>query len=81
MTTFNMQGRNVYITGESYAGQYIPYIADYMLNQTNTTYYNVKGIQINDPSIGPDSVLIEGQYKILLMLQALPMTDFQQLLQ
>ena len=61
MTTFNLTNRDVYITGESYAGQYIPYIADYFLNQTNKEYYNVKGIQINDPSIGPDSVLIEGK--------------------
>lgn len=59
MTTFNLTGRKVYITGESYAGQYIPYIAQYMLEQNNTDYYNVAGIQINDPSIGPDSVLIE----------------------
>lgn len=59
MTTFNMTGRKVYITGESYAGQYIPYIASYMLDQNNTDYYNVKGIQINDPSIGLDDVLIE----------------------
>ena len=60
MTTFNMTGRKVYITGESYAGQYIPYIASYMLDQNDTQYYNVKGIQINDPSIGLDSVLIQG---------------------
>lgn len=61
MTTFNLIGSDVYITGESYAGQYIPYIADYFLDQNNTDYYNVKGIQINDPSIGLDSVLIDGQ--------------------
>lgn len=59
MTTFNLTGRKVYLTGESYAGQYIPYIASYMLDQNNTDYYNVKGIQINDPSIGVDSVLIQ----------------------
>lgn len=68
MTTFNMTGRKVYLTGESYAGQYIPYIASYMLDQNNTDYYNVKGIQINDPSIGPDSVLIEGRYSLSLLL-------------
>ena len=61
MPTFNLTGRDVYLTGESYAGQYIPYIADYMLDQNNTDYYNVKGIQINDPSIGLDpSVLLDG---------------------
>lgn len=60
MTTFNMTGRSVYLTGESYAGQYIPYIANYFLDQNNTDYYNVKGIQINDPSIGVDAVLTQG---------------------
>lgn len=57
MTTFNMTGRKVYVTGESYAGMYVPYIAQYMLQQNDTDYYNVKGIQINDPSINDDAVL------------------------
>ena len=30
-----------------------------MLNTSDKKYYNVKGIQINDPSIGSDSVLID----------------------
>ncbi|OAL20240.1 hypothetical protein AYO20_11512 [Fonsecaea nubica] len=59
MTTFNLTGRKVYLTGESYAGQYIPYIASYMIDQNNTDFYNVAGIQINDPSIGLNSVLNE----------------------
>ena len=61
MTTFNLTGNKVYLTGESYAGQYIPYIASYMLDQNDTEYYNVKGIQINDPSIGEDAVVIYGE--------------------
>jgi carboxypeptidase D len=55
-----MQGRKVYITGESYAGQYIPYIAAGMLDKNNSTYFNVKGVQINDPSINNDNVMIYG---------------------
>lgn len=54
--TFDMYGYDVYLTGESYAGQMIPYIADYFLNQTDfgsyNGYYNVKGIQLFDPAIG-----------------------------
>lgn len=68
MTTFNMTGRKVYLSGESYAGQYIPYIASYMLDLNNTDYYNVKGIQINDPSIGDDSVLIEGMWALRITI-------------
>jgi carboxypeptidase D len=59
--TFSMQGYKIYITGESYAGQYIPYLADGMLNRKDTTYFNLKGIQINDPSINEDNVMIYGQ--------------------
>ena len=70
MTTFNMTGRKVYITGESYAGQMIPYIASYMLDQNNTEYYNVKGIQINDPSIGIDD-LVEGMSKNKLFMSSM----------
>ncbi|KAH8429279.1 putative serine carboxypeptidase (CpdS) [Aspergillus melleus] len=56
--TFGLHGRKVYLTGESYAGQYIPYIASAMLDEEDEKYYNVKGIQINDPSINDDAVMI-----------------------
>ncbi|RDW87475.1 putative serine-type carboxypeptidase F [Coleophoma crateriformis] len=56
--TFEMEGYSVYLTGESYAGQYIPYIASGMLDENNTEYFNVKGVQINDPSINYDDTLI-----------------------
>ncbi|KAJ9312527.1 hypothetical protein DTO271D3_7229 [Paecilomyces variotii] len=58
MDTFELQGRKVYITGESYAGMYVPYIAASMLDKNDTKYFNVKGIQINDPSINEDDTLI-----------------------
>jgi carboxypeptidase D len=63
--TFSMQGYKVYITGESYAGQYIPYIAGGMLDTNDTTYYNVKGVQINDPSMNDDSVMIYCKWSCL----------------
>lgn len=59
--TFGMQGYKVYITGESYAGQYIPYLAEGFLKQNDTKHFNLKGIQINDPSINDDSVMIYGK--------------------
>lgn len=67
MTTFNLTNRKVYITGESYAGQYIPYIAQYMLEQNDTCYYDVAGIQINDPSIGLDAVVTEGMLRVFFI--------------
>jgi carboxypeptidase D len=62
--TFAMQGYKVYITGESYAGQYIPYIASSMLDEEDSEYFNVKGININDPSINDDNTLIYGKHAI-----------------
>ncbi|TKY87297.1 hypothetical protein EX895_003974 [Sporisorium graminicola] len=55
--TFDLQNRSVYITGESYAGQYVPNIASSMLDENNKEYFNVTGIMIYDPSINTDAVL------------------------
>ncbi|KAH8757269.1 carboxypeptidase 4 [Diaporthe sp. PMI_573] len=65
--TFNLTNRDVYITGESYAGKYIPYIAEAMLdaNDTEPGYYNVQGTMLIDPAISPDVALVE-----------IPMLDF-----
>ncbi|KAH8897494.1 serine carboxypeptidase 1 [Thozetella sp. PMI_491] len=49
--TFSMHGYKVYITGESYAGMYCPYIASAMLNAEDKTYFNMSGMLIYDPSI------------------------------
>jgi carboxypeptidase D len=57
MKTFELTGKNVYITGESYAGRYVPFIADAMLEKNDTEYYNVKGAMIYDPSVAEDSLL------------------------
>ncbi|KAL1641109.1 hypothetical protein SLS58_006383 [Diplodia intermedia] len=54
--TFDTHGSEVYITGESYAGFYVPYVANEFLNRNDTDYYNLAGIAINDPIIG-DEVL------------------------
>ncbi|KAL9089402.1 MAG: hypothetical protein Q9165_005723 [Trypethelium subeluteriae] len=53
---FQLQNRKVYVTGESYAGQYVPYIADAMLSQNDSTYFDVNGIIVYDPSIGYDGI-------------------------
>lgn len=54
--TFSLHSRKIYITGESYAGFYIPYIADAMLNKEDTTYYGVDSIMIYDPSTSTAAV-------------------------
>ena len=50
VATFGLHNRKVYITGESYAGMYVPYIANYFLEQNDTTNFDVNGIMIYDPS-------------------------------
>ncbi|KAI1842811.1 hypothetical protein JX266_010987 [Neoarthrinium moseri] len=52
MDTFDLHHRKIYLTGESYAGFYVPYISDGFLKENDTEYFNIKGIAINDPLIG-----------------------------
>ncbi|EXA29420.1 hypothetical protein FOVG_19087 [Fusarium oxysporum f. sp. pisi HDV247] len=54
--TFDMKGATTYITGESYAGFYVPYIADAFITANDDDYYKLGGVAINDPIIG-DSAL------------------------
>ncbi|KAH8656844.1 Alpha/Beta hydrolase protein [Ilyonectria robusta] len=49
---FELHGATTYITGESYAGYYIPYIADAFITAKDDTYYKLGGVAINDPIIG-----------------------------
>jgi carboxypeptidase D len=55
--TFALQNRKIYITGESYAGMYVPHIASAMLDTNNTKYYNLEGTLIYDPSINTDAIM------------------------
>ncbi|CAM1508949.1 Fc.00g026880.m01.CDS01 [Cosmosporella sp. VM-42] len=54
--TFTLQGYKVYISGESYAGMYCPYIASAMLDTKDKTYFDVKGMLIYDPSISAGAI-------------------------
>ena len=56
MDTFALQGFTVYITGESYAGYYVSYIADAMFTANDKEYYNISSIMIYDPSLSSDAV-------------------------
>ncbi|KAF3931168.1 hypothetical protein ABW19_dt0201273 [Dactylella cylindrospora] len=62
---FDLHGKRIWITGESYAGKYIPYIADAMFNRKDTKYFNIKGTLLYDPSIGYD-----------LLQQSIPAYEF-----
>lgn len=51
-----LKGAKTYLTGESYAGMYVPYIANSFLAQNDTQYFNLGGIAINDPVIGSSNL-------------------------
>lgn len=59
--TFDLHYRKIYVIGESYAGQYIPYIAEGMLDANDPKYFNLRGIQLNDPYINEQDVMIQGK--------------------
>ncbi|KAI9703449.1 MAG: hypothetical protein M1820_005922 [Bogoriella megaspora] len=54
---FDIQNYKIYVTGESYAGRYVPYISAQMLDQNDTTYYDLSGALVYDPCIGSFDVV------------------------
>ncbi|KAF8520026.1 Alpha/Beta hydrolase protein [Hysterangium stoloniferum] len=46
-----LKGKKFYITGESYAGNYVPYIANYIYENPGIVDLALQGIWINDPSL------------------------------
>lgn len=43
--TFGIKNFKIYVTGESYAGRYVPYISLAMLEKNNTEYFDLSGEQ------------------------------------
>ena len=48
LNEFNLKGRDFYISGESYAGIYIPFLAKHMLEDSSSDKVNLKGILIGN---------------------------------
>jgi carboxypeptidase D len=53
---FELYHWKTYVTGESYAGFYVPYIADSFIHADDKKYFNLAGISINDPIIGDETI-------------------------
>ncbi|TDZ13450.1 putative serine carboxypeptidase [Colletotrichum spinosum] len=51
METFGTKGRKTYLTGESYAGHYIPYIGDAMIKSDQSEDYSLSGAMMFSPYI------------------------------
>ncbi|EME44633.1 hypothetical protein DOTSEDRAFT_88719 [Dothistroma septosporum NZE10] len=49
---FGIKNYKIYVTGESYAGRYVPYIAAAMIDRNSTKHFDVRGALLYDPCIG-----------------------------
>ncbi|KAI9823131.1 MAG: hypothetical protein M1832_002574 [Thelocarpon impressellum] len=56
LDTFGLANKKIYITGESYAGYYVPYIADAMFRADDKKHFDVQGTMIYDPSTSSDAI-------------------------
>ena len=48
LNEFNLKQKDFYVSGESYAGVYIPYLAKYILNDQSSDKINLKGVLIGN---------------------------------
>lgn len=51
-----LKGKKLYLSGESYAGTYVPYIANYIYEHPTALALSLQGIWIADPSLSWDVV-------------------------
>ncbi|KII83375.1 hypothetical protein PLICRDRAFT_119436 [Plicaturopsis crispa FD-325 SS-3] len=51
-----LKDKKFYLTGESYAGTYIPYIANYIFDHNESLALNLTGFWVSDPSLSWDVV-------------------------
>ncbi|KAI0687232.1 Alpha/Beta hydrolase protein [Earliella scabrosa] len=48
----DLKGKKLYLSGESYAGMYVPYLANYIYEHADALELDLQGIWIADPVIG-----------------------------
>ncbi|CAI7672312.1 unnamed protein product [Penicillium bialowiezense] len=49
---YGIKDFRIFLTGESYAGRYVPYISDAMLDKNDTQHFDLSGIMMYEPCIG-----------------------------
>ncbi|KAI1834031.1 hypothetical protein DTO006G1_7718 [Penicillium roqueforti] len=50
--TYGIKNFRIFLTGESYAGRYVPFISAAMLDKNDTEYFNLSGALMYDACIG-----------------------------
>ena len=77
-TTFGIKNYKIYITGESYAGRYVPYISSAMLDTNDTTYFDLSGALVYDPVIGSTDYIQEELPTLPFIQSQAAMFNFQE---
>ncbi|KZV67084.1 alpha/beta-hydrolase [Peniophora sp. CONT] len=58
-----LKGKKFWITGESYAGMYVPYIANFIYENPGAVDLDLQGIWVSDPVLGQD--VVQGEIPVL----------------
>ncbi|KAJ7735124.1 alpha beta-hydrolase [Mycena maculata] len=58
-----LNNKKLYLSGESYAGQYVPYIANYIYENPTALNLSLQGIWISDPVLGWD--VVQGEIPVV----------------
>ncbi|KAL3470311.1 serine carboxypeptidase PepF [Aspergillus californicus] len=74
--TFGIKNFKVYVTGESYAGRYVPYVSAAMLDQEDKEYYDLSGALLYDPCIGQFDYVQEMAPAVPFVLENANMFNF-----
>ncbi|KAL2869621.1 putative pheromone processing carboxypeptidase (Sxa2) [Aspergillus lucknowensis] len=76
--TFGIKNFKIFVTGESYAGRYVPYISAAMLDQNDTEYYDLSGALVYDPCIGQYDYVQQQAPAVPLVLENANLFNFNQ---
>jgi len=68
-TIFGIKNFKIYITGESYAGRYVPYFSAEFLDRNDTEYFDLSGALMFDPCIG-EFATIQEEIPVVPFVQA-----------
>ncbi|KAL4924150.1 putative pheromone processing carboxypeptidase (Sxa2) [Aspergillus undulatus] len=75
---FGIKNFKIYVTGESYAGRYVPYVSAALLDQDDKEYYDLSGALVYDPCIGQHDYIQEEAPAVPFVLENANLFNFNQ---